>query len=554
MHRVGILVDSVTISAQFLDLIRRLQARGDEPIIIVQNLEGPAQPAAWRRAANLFRPAKLASLAQRLAWRLYEGSERRALGPAHEAISQFGIPEELRIIQTTPSLSKSGLVVRHREEDLAALRELDFAILLRGGSNILRGAILGVATHGILSLHHGDNRVNRGGPAGFWEVYHCWPTTGYIVQRLTDELDGGFVLRRGNRPTAPTYLANLASIIAASTDDFAEVIALVLDQKPPRAERIVSYGGQIFKSPSFLQVLRMLLRKGQMSAVKLVDRLLARESHWQVGLSPEPWPTLNLRKAINLPETPGAFLADPFVVEREGRTIIFAEQFRYREGRGTIAAFEVIGNGVQRLGVVLKEPFHLSFPYLLESDGELFMVPETEQSGDIRLYRCLSFPNQWEFDSVLVPNLRALDCMPFEFNGTWWMIVGQSTAHAFGVRPLLYRASALRGPWARCLDGPISAEIEHARNGGLLRDGDALYRVIQMPDFGKYGAWIRIAHVDQVSELAYNETSVYALRPAHRPGVLGGHHLHNSANWTVFDFWERRSMRGWPWLKRKTVA
>ena len=47
---------------------------------------------------------------------------------------------------------------------------------------------------GVWSYHHGDNRVNRGGPAGFWEVFEQWDVTGSILQVLSEELDAGKTL------------------------------------------------------------------------------------------------------------------------------------------------------------------------------------------------------------------------------------------------------------------------------------------------------------------------------------------------------------------------
>ena len=70
-----------------------------------------------------------------------------------------------------PLVSKSGLVFRYRDEDIRAIRHLNFDLLLHFGSGILRGDILIAARFGILSFHHADNKINRGQPAGFWEVY-----------------------------------------------------------------------------------------------------------------------------------------------------------------------------------------------------------------------------------------------------------------------------------------------------------------------------------------------------------------------------------------------
>lgn len=49
-----------------------------------------------------------------------------------------------------------------------------FDFFLRGsGLLIEKGAILKAGSvYGVLSLHHGDNRYNKGGPVGFWEIVY----------------------------------------------------------------------------------------------------------------------------------------------------------------------------------------------------------------------------------------------------------------------------------------------------------------------------------------------------------------------------------------------
>ena len=70
-------------------------------------------------------------------------------------------------------------------------------MIIRGGKGILTGKILNLCRLGILSIHHGNNEINRGGPPGFWEVFNKEPSSGFIVQRLTEELDGGDVYVKG---------------------------------------------------------------------------------------------------------------------------------------------------------------------------------------------------------------------------------------------------------------------------------------------------------------------------------------------------------------------
>ena len=61
-------------------------------------------------------------------------------------------------------------------------------------SGILKGKILETSKFGVISYHHGDNDFYRGVPAGFWEVYNKDPITGFIIQKLNNELDNGEIL------------------------------------------------------------------------------------------------------------------------------------------------------------------------------------------------------------------------------------------------------------------------------------------------------------------------------------------------------------------------
>src|SRR5438093_1187012 len=82
-------------------------------------------------------------------------------------------------------IAKSGFVYRFSGEDIDKVKSLNLDLLIRYGSGILNGEILNSTKFGIISFHHADNRINRGGPVGFWEVYSKQDTTGFIIQQLT---------------------------------------------------------------------------------------------------------------------------------------------------------------------------------------------------------------------------------------------------------------------------------------------------------------------------------------------------------------------------------
>lgn len=102
-------------------------------------------------------------------------------------------------------------------EAINEIRSYDLDFILRFSFGILRGEVLQAARYGVWSFHHDDERRYRGGPPAFWEVYHGNRKTGYILQRLTEELDGGIILARDRVSTVLTsYEINLSRVLFAS--------------------------------------------------------------------------------------------------------------------------------------------------------------------------------------------------------------------------------------------------------------------------------------------------------------------------------------------------
>ena len=82
------------------------------------------------------------------------------------------------------------------------------------------------------------------------------------------------------------------------------------------------------------------------------------------------------------------FWADPFIAEQDGRRFIFFEELSPETNRGHLAAVEVHADG--RIGDpvnVLMRDFHLSYPFLFEYQGSLFMAPECASSGRVEVLR-----------------------------------------------------------------------------------------------------------------------------------------------------------------------
>jgi hypothetical protein len=89
-----------------------------------------------------------------------------------------------------------GISTYFQDNDIKTIKNHNLDFILRFGFSIIRGGVLTAAKHGIWSFHHDDEMYFRGGPPGFWEFFQDVPVNGIILQKLTESLDKGIVLKK----------------------------------------------------------------------------------------------------------------------------------------------------------------------------------------------------------------------------------------------------------------------------------------------------------------------------------------------------------------------
>jgi hypothetical protein len=207
------------------------------------------------------------------------------------------------------------------------------------------------------------------------------------------------------------------------------------------------------------------------------------------------------------------FVADPFVVEREGQRVLFLEDFNYVRNRGVIDALVLDdADRVVRRTRALETAVHLSYPFPVEIDGELYLMPESCASNEVALYRCIAFPDRWERESALLPGVDGVDTTLFAHEGRWWAFATR-TATGANLALHAFHAPAPRGPWTPHPLNPIVIDVACARPAGppFVVDG-VLYRTGQ--DCSRtYGGAVVVTRVDALSPTAYRETVVRRLEP-----------------------------------------
>ena len=242
------------------------------------------------------------------------------------------------------------------------------------------------------------------------------------------------------------------------------------------------------------------------------DRPARRRAIWSIGMvagrSPlalRPLPGNPVLTAADVTDAPAAFVADPFLVRRGSAWHLFFEVLDRRTGRGAIGwATSRRGEAWRYQRIVLREPFHLSYPCVFSSGDEVYMTPETCEAGAVRLYRAVEFPSRWQMVAELVGG-RLADPTPFCAAGRWWMFACPAPETHDALR--LYTAEAVAGPWREHPASPVvDGDPGRARPAGRpVRDGRGGWLRFAQDCTTAYGRQVRALRITELGPDRYAE-------------------------------------------------
>jgi hypothetical protein len=251
------------------------------------------------------------------------------------------------------------------------------------------------------------------------------------------------------------------------------------------------------------------------------------EHYWSIGIlaGPNPFSLQETSRTKNpvlthrdVSDVRALFVADPFMVHHDGTWHMFFEAVNADCGRGEIGlASSADGFDWVYEKIVLKEPFHLSYPYVFEAHGEYYLIPETHEVAAVRLYKAEHFPDEWRFVGDLLSGQYFADTSVAFCNDRWWLFTETSRDMKHDTLDL-YHASDLQGPWHKHPASPVVSGNPHdARPAGRLTQvNGALVRYAQ-DCFPIYGTQVRAFEVTELSPDRYGE------RPwAHNPILAAG--------------------------------
>ena len=540
MLRVGIMLDSYTSSAWVAKVIEDIQSSG----------------FAWAELVLLNNDSaqRTSSLKTRLhdwnlaLFHLYERWDYKRNRAGDDAMAPTDVSSLLRGV---PSISvefnRKNFAGRIPEDQLTEIRNHDLDVIFRFGFSTLRGENLSAARYGVWSFHHGGNSEEHSSAPLFRELAEWNPVSGSSLQIVADSLDHGRVVYQSYASTDQVSLYSSRNPIYWKTAEFALRGLRDLDaggvkyvqSLPVYRER----GSDTHRTNGPPNNLRMILFMRRY----LSRWLQARRSPLRSGPRTKWYIAIRRRTTalrfddtsdyLLMPCPKDRFYADPFLFEKDGKTFLFFEDFRYAEGRAVISYCELEPDGTTGSPVeVLRRPYHLSYPFIFEYEGEIYMIPETKENRKVELHRATSFPTTWVCEAELLSDIYAVDATIQKVNGKFWMFAGVSNGKYSNSDELcLFFADALAGPWTPHRNNPVSSDVRRSRPAGaLFYDEGRLIRPSQ--DCGKaYGYALVFSEILTLTESEYKERLISRIEPDVVVGCIGTHTYNRTEQFEVID-------------------
>ncbi|QCW99667.1 hypothetical protein FGM00_05975 [Aggregatimonas sangjinii] len=233
------------------------------------------------------------------------------------------------------------------------------------------------------------------------------------------------------------------------------------------------------------------------------------------------------------------FWADPFVIKKSDAYYIFIEELIYEHGLGTIGVIKIEEDGSYgEPQMVLEKDYHLSYPFLIEDEGILYMVPETKNDSTIQLYKCVDFPLEWKLQEIIMDGVQALDTTIFLHEGKYWMFTNikeHPGISAYDELFLFHSDTLVDGNWIPHPKNPIVSDVRSARPAGaIFQKNGKIYRPAQNCA-KRYGHGMQISEIITLTETDYEERAVRSIFPDWASDLRTTHTINNSDKLTVID-------------------
>lgn len=203
--------------------------------------------------------------------------------------------------------------------------------------------------------------------------------------------------------------------------------------------------------------------------------------------------------------------ADPFLFAHNGRIYLFYEHVIWsKKGEIKMISSADLVNWTDPV-TVLKETCHISYPYVFEHEGEIYMIPETCAFKEIRIYKAdNSQLTHFSYHTTILKEdesdtseISFSDSSIYKIDDIYYL---HTCRQKDGVNNLeLYISRSLFGSYVKHPASPMVVNQKFGRNAGsLFSYNGKLYRPAMNCENG-YGDGVGLFEVDRMTPTEYSE-------------------------------------------------
>jgi hypothetical protein len=378
-------------------------------------------------------------------------------------------------------------------------------------------------------------------PVGFSEVLQRKPVIGFTLlkhstQTEVELVDQAFFNREWSMFETATIvqeggvsvlLKNLKRLQAGHKFDFQS--KAIPRYKRPGPFFVLKYMALFYK--------QLLVKIKQKLAYRFLGK---RRECWSVFLGEGRFldSSRSDMKPLKMPKD--EFWADPFLFQHQGTDYVFFENYSYRTNRGKISCGKVKDQELYDIVDVLDLDYHLSFPFIFEEDGVIFLMPETSENKRLEVYRAVDFPMKWELYTTAFEGEMVADAFFYDDpQDQKWLFVNKQSAVTSPMNSelFIYKTDSIKLKNLQAhAQNPVIIDARVARNGGApFRHNSDLYRPSQRNTDGIYGRALNINRIKKLTIDSYEEETIHIFEPDFHENLMATHHLHQTEDLFVFD-------------------
>ena len=199
--------------------------------------------------------------------------------------------------------------------------------------------------------------------------------------------------------------------------------------------------------------------------------------------------------------------ADPMPYTIADQTFVFMEMMDHRTLKGVIGVSAYDSQGkLSKPRVIIDEPFHMSFPHVFDFNGNTYMIPETSEVEQLRVYKMGEDVYQWEIFRIFENLGKLVDTITMEKDGHLYFLACELHSNPLKTRLILFKLDDInKGMLAEIPMENEEYSYECRNAGPFIYSSGHIYRISQgsMPD--EYGVYMTLNEVDSIGSEGLRE-------------------------------------------------